>query len=259
MAVECPTCRASNMALATDQLWSACHDCGSMIFSKSGMPVVIAHESDAISEELGKALLDGGYTPYRAENGVQAEELIRKHGVSVAVLDVGLRDKLAYQIVDECRSDPQYESTKFILIASVYSKTAYKRSPNSLYGADDYVEQHHIPDMLCEKIQRLVGKPQDEAAIENLEGRKEAIRIGEERQELEGGQRVVVLAHSIVADIALYNQSEVEKVAQGELSKALESALEEGRRILRETVDQSSFPTEDPIGDAFKSFINDIR
>ena len=259
MAVACPICSTSNMALTSDQLWSTCNNCGSMIFPKKGIPVVIAHESDVIAEELGKALLNGGYTPYRAENGVQAQELIRKHEVSVVVLDVGLRDKLAYQIVDECRRTPQLESIKFILLASVYSKTAYKRSPNSLYGADDYVEQHHIPDMLCDKIQRLIGNSQDETAVENLEGRKEAIRIGEERQDLKGGQRVIVLAHSIVADIALYNQSEVEKVATGELSKALESALEEGRRILRETVDQSSFPTEDPIGDAFESFINDIR
>ncbi len=259
MAVVCPVCSTSNMALAEDQLWGTCSGCTAMIFPKKGTPVVIAHESDGIAEELGKALLAGGYTPYRAEKGVQAEELIRKHKVSVAVLDVGLRDKLAYQIVDGCRGDPEFESTKFILIASVYSKTAYKRSPNSLYGADDYVEQHHIPDQLCNKVQRLIGDSHQGIAVESLEDRKEAIRIGEERQDLEGGQRVIVLAHSIVADIALYNQSEVEKVAQGELSKALDLALEEGRRILRETVDQETFLSEDPIGDAFKSFINDIR
>ena len=46
-----------------------------------------------------------------------------------------------------------------ILIASVFNKTAYKRTPHSLYGADDYVEQHHIPDMLPVKLARLIGLP----------------------------------------------------------------------------------------------------
>ena len=33
-----------------------------------------------------------------------------------------------------------------VLVASIYNRTGYKRRPTSLYGADDYVEQHHIPD-----------------------------------------------------------------------------------------------------------------
>ncbi len=46
-----------------------------------------------------------------------------------------------------------------VLVASVYNRTGYKRRPTSLYGADDYVEQHHIPDALVGKLERLIGAP----------------------------------------------------------------------------------------------------
>ena len=46
-------------------------------------------------------------------------------------------------------------TTRVVLVASIYNRTGYKRRPTSLYGADDYVEQHHIPDALVGKLERL--------------------------------------------------------------------------------------------------------
>jgi len=32
----------------------------------------------------------------------------------------------------------------------------YKRTPTNLYGADDYIEKHHIPDILVPKLNKLI-------------------------------------------------------------------------------------------------------
>ncbi|HXC62168.1 MAG TPA: hypothetical protein VNV63_05800, partial [Nitrospiria bacterium] len=37
-------------------------------------------------------------------------------------------------------------------------KTRYKREPDSLYGADDYIERHDIQNRLVSKIEELLGK-----------------------------------------------------------------------------------------------------
>ena len=57
---------------------------------------------------------------------------------------------------ERLRGKPSLSDTGIILIASVFQHTRYKRAPTSLYGADDYVEKHHIRDRLLEKITRLL-------------------------------------------------------------------------------------------------------
>ncbi|HWB73464.1 MAG TPA: hypothetical protein VG755_00885, partial [Nannocystaceae bacterium] len=88
-----------------------------------------------------------------------------------------------------------------VLVASVYRATSYKRRPTSLYGADDYIEIHHLGDALPTKLRALLGlaeMPRDmhlDAA--------EALRV-------EGDTRMTqhddaALAKLIVADMVLYN------------------------------------------------------
>ena len=71
------------------------------------------------------------------------------------VLDVALPAVHAYEIVEEVKR--RAPDTRVVLVASIYNRTGYKRRPTSLYGADDYVEQHHIPDALLVKLERLIG------------------------------------------------------------------------------------------------------
>ena len=71
------------------------------------------------------------------------------------MLDVALPTVHAYEIVEEVKR--RAPETRIVLVASIYNRTGYKRRPTSLYGADDYVEQHHIPDALLTKLERLIG------------------------------------------------------------------------------------------------------
>jgi response regulator RpfG family c-di-GMP phosphodiesterase len=74
----------------------------------------------------------------------------------VALIDVALPGLFAFELVDKVRNRPALKEVKILLLSSVYNKMAYKRTPTSLYGADDYIEKHHISDDLVPKINQLI-------------------------------------------------------------------------------------------------------
>jgi predicted Zn finger-like uncharacterized protein len=85
----------------------------------------------------------------------RAFEALRPH---VGLLDVALPGVPAFELCDRVRSHGTLGGTGLILIASVFQHTRYKRAPTSLYGADDYIEKHHIRDWLPGKVERLAAR-----------------------------------------------------------------------------------------------------
>jgi hypothetical protein len=89
--------------------------------------------------------------------------------------------------------------------------------------------------------------------------RADLIRVAEQRGDLEGLRRVRTVAHNIVADIALYNQSDIERVVKTGNLDTMASVLQEGRRLLTEMVDIRYVRDADPIMDAFQALIDSMR
>jgi DNA-binding response OmpR family regulator len=257
----CPLCSHSQEVPSDGAVWTRCSSCQGMIFrSLNGPHVVVGHESEDISQQTGEVLLEAGFCPLRAKDGSEVLKILEIHKPPAAVLDVALGKILAFQVIHYLRAREDLKGTKVVLIASVYSKTAYKRKPQSLYGADDYVEQHHIPDKLTVKLKSLMQLGEEEA-IRNAAvlARADKIREAEPRIDLEGLRRVRTVAHNIVADIALYNQSDIEKVVKTGDMDVMASVLQEGRRLLAEMVDIRYIRDADPIMDAFQALINGMR
>src|SRR5258708_2527083 len=116
--------------------------------------VLIAHESETIRESIRVLVPSAGYSARAVADGRQAVVAL-SDTPDVLVLDVAVSEVHAYQVLDEVRRlSPK---TKVLLVASIYNRTGYKRRPTSLYGADDYIEQHHIPDLLLHKLEQLLG------------------------------------------------------------------------------------------------------
>jgi hypothetical protein len=67
------------------------------------------------------------------------------------------------------------------------------------------------------------------------------------------------LAHGIVTDVALYHHDDIARAAKGEPATGLSGALDEGRRLLAQTVSPRTYAGEDPILEAFRSLIADMR
>jgi len=140
------------------------------------LKVVIANESAAFCQAVEKVLLSEPFELFLCTDGKQALETVEKVTPDVLLLDVALPTMFGFEVCERVRQNPALSKVKIVLIASIYDKTRYKRSPNSLYGADDYIEKHHIPDSLVAMIYRLVSGtvPQvDRPSASELEAQEE--------------------------------------------------------------------------------------
>jgi CheY-like chemotaxis protein len=220
---------------------------------------LVAHETAELRRALGETLCGAGFTVVAASSGGQVLDLVRGHAPQAVVLDVGLTGMTTFQILEQLKA-PGAPPIKAVLVASVFNKTAYKRRPTNLYGADDYLEQHHIQDSLARKIGAMLGfKPMTPATTVPPPPSTSAVAQATPRPDLRGKLRVRALAHSIVADIALYHQGEFEAIVQGQDPGALEPALAEGRRLLDEMIGPDGKTSHDPVGEAFRAFIDEMR
>ena len=250
MTPVCPHCQAPQAQLES-LTHAACTQCAALIFRPgSGPRVVMGLRDDATAKHMGETLQGAQFSVIHAVDGAHVLKLISAQPAQAMVLDVALEEITAFRVVEEVRARADWEATRIILMASVYSKTAYKRRPTSLYGADDYLEQHHIHDMLVPKLLELLGKSRPVKIV--VPAAASAPPLGDLL-------RVHALAHSIVADIALYHQPEVEAAVHGEDRPNLHAALDEGRKLLLSMVNPREFATRDPIGDAFTAFVGEMR
>ncbi len=226
-----------------------------MVFGAGeGPEVLIGHGAEVLAEQIGLALSASGLRAVRVASGDKVPALATKRRPRAVVLDVALEGVMAFQVIDWVRKQPGLEGVKVVLVASVFNRTAYKRRPSSLYGADDYVEQHHIRDHLPERLCALLGLPAPRAGDVQR-------RIG---GTLEGGpevdlrERARAVARQIVADIALYHQADIARASRGEPAPGLTGALDEGRRMLADVVDPRTYAGDDPILDALRALISEL-
>jgi predicted Zn finger-like uncharacterized protein len=113
----------------------------------TGPMVLIAHDSDAVRVLISNVLLDAGFRVDTASDGVAALKKATEIKPQGMVLDVGLSGIYGFELCSRLKEDPDVGAIKIVLISSVYDMRRYKRTPESLYGADDYVEKHHIHDL----------------------------------------------------------------------------------------------------------------
>ncbi len=210
--------------------------------------VLVATDGAEFQALIGEVLEAVGYELLRTCSGEEAWEAFRSWRPGVALLDVALPGVPAFELCDRVRSAAELRGTGLILIASVFQQTRYKRAPTSLYGADDYIEKHHIRDWLPNKVARLIPAPTAPAAPprgaaapdaagdrdreslirEEFRGPGGSVRPGLERLR----ENLRRYARIIVSDIALYNQELVERgLREGSLAELLRDELEEGRRL----------------------------
>ncbi len=226
--------------------------------------VGVAHDTPANAAQIMLVLRAAGFFPATPQGTLDyGYGPLPTTGIDALILDVAYSSPPAFLLIETIRASERAD-LPVILISSVYSKTAYKRRPTSLYGADDYVEQHHIPDMLPEKLSRLLrldGASREKPRSAFDDAQLLRIEQAADRTDLSLAQRIDALAKAIVADIALYHQTDVEKaVRQGDLGP-LRSTLREGRRVFERLMGAANIAhiAGDPVGDALADLLSDMR
>lgn len=279
MLICCPVCktrfRLNEQKISSTGVRLRCSKC-STVFRlaadsdvRSGrLTVLVAHESSEFCNALQKVLAPEPFTIISTHDGKEALDIALKLVPDVVLLNVALPTLYGFQVCEALRNDPRTRGIKIILLAAIYDKTKYKRSPQTLYGADDYIEQHHIPDALAGMIYRLAAEAKplepgqnDLSHVEKLIATSpdrltpaEAATQEMARKELrdhhlhepENGEEGIAeaarqIARSIVSDISLYSEAELEKgLRSGNLEQYLGSELRDGRSIYESRIPESA-------------------
>jgi len=310
MMVGCPTCRTrfllDDSRIKADRIVLRCSRC-STVFRISVEPpartvppdnleaasrtknvtVLVANESPDFCASVEHVLASEPFKVMCCHDGRVALDLIEQHVPDVVLVDVALPTVYGFEICDRIRSNPAFSGVKTILLASIYDKTRYKREPKALYGADDYIEKHHIPDCLAVKISRLVygqsaledsgdcpddkvgqGEAAGEAVPDSETDGKNAVcedlRKDEElktsvaagQDEPESVVKARRLARIIATDIALYNQKKVDEgIRNDTFYELLADDIREGRRLYSERVPEEIRHRTSYLEEAFEEFI----
>jgi predicted Zn finger-like uncharacterized protein len=129
-----------------------------------GRLVLVAHDDDSVRAGMVAALSAAGFAATEADNGVDALAIIQRQRPRVAVLDVTLPKVFGFEICEIVRRDPELADVRLMLIAAIYDQNRYKRPPQQLYGADDYIEKQDVPAGLVAKVGALADGESTQAA-----------------------------------------------------------------------------------------------
>jgi len=256
--------------------------------------VLVANESPAFCSAIRKVLASEPFDVVAYNDGREAMTAIEVERPPIVILDVALPSMYGFEICETVRRNPALDAVKLILVASIYDKTKYKRSPQSLYGADAYIEKHHIPDSLAALIYRLVGgqrpmdrlidvpsapaglvhgvtAPQSDGDRQAEEAARNNLRREEERETsaaacmpVSGAGDVLPefhvkarrLARIIVSDILLYNQAKAEEgIRNGTFFDLLKDDIQEGRSLYARRVPQEILHSASYLDEAFDQLI----
>lgn len=141
------------------------------VYGEAGTTVLVAHDSEVVRDSISAVLIDAGFHVDTAKDGMEALKKASEKKPKALVLDVGLPGIYGFELCERLKGSQETSDIKIILVSSVYDMRRYKRTPVTLYGADDYIEKHHIQDFLPLKLRKLIFPeqfPQTEAAPPGL-------------------------------------------------------------------------------------------
>ncbi|PLX88318.1 MAG: hypothetical protein C0618_04580 [Desulfuromonas sp.] len=265
MIIECSACRVSMRVdrerYAGKRLSVRCPKCRhsfSVEVPAASTTVLIAHGYPRSFVELKAVLTQDDLTILTCDDNESALQLLRDNPVRILLLDVALTGSFPFELIDEARNKPTEQPVKIILLPSVYNKTAYKRRPTSLYGADAYLELHHVGDRLLPLLRELCP----DLGLEEPTAGFYQSSVGEERQVDSTVEETAAeeLARLLIADIALYHQEQIDRgLKEGDPALFLSTELAEGQRLLSERIDADVLARIDYLRLALDQFAADRR
>ena len=230
--------------------------------------VLVANEDPQVCDVVDGVLKGMNVLTLRAYDGVAALDITEKERPRVVILDVALPKLYGFEVCGHIKGNESLSDVKVILMPSVYDSTRYKRNPASLYGADDYVERHHVEDMLPSKIVALVPEAAAGAAPPKVEIRppdketEELLSASTQVIEKDDGDvhaKARKLARVIVSDILLYNSDTLEEgLRSGNFYEVIKDDIKDGVKYYQKRVPKG-IPIKEYLKEAFEELLTKKR
>jgi predicted Zn finger-like uncharacterized protein len=220
--------------------------------------VLVAHSDAEACKQLVDAVEALGLQAISANDGVEAILAIQRSLPRAVVLDAALPKMYGFQVCELVKRNESLRSIGVVLVGAIYDETRYRRPPNELYGADEYLESPDLPQGLPAALARLglavsAGRPAPAPPARPEPPRpapraaapappvatpappKPAPRApGPNEDEVAKAER---LARIIVSDVVLYNEKKfAAAVAAGNVLERMEPDLAEGRALFQARV-----------------------
>lgn len=133
----------------------------------AGTQILVASEVEDARNKIVKLLQDVGFIPLTTADGIQALELIKQKKPKAVILDVILPKLLGFELCEIIKNDERLKDIPVILLAAQLNSHRFKRAPESLYGADGYLEIKDIPTLTIDMLNDLLaGHPARKAKAE---------------------------------------------------------------------------------------------
>ncbi len=257
MIVACPSCqrqlRFNSSTENASRVTISCPQCAARFIAKSHqspkVQLLIAHEDPSICTRVFDCL-----EPFRQNVQIcrttdEVAQYLQAEQPCLLLLDVAFCGSFPFELIQLARARADQVQHKILLLPSIYNRTAYKKKPDSLYGADAYLELHHIGDRLLPTVKELFP----ELDYPKAEG-KQIPGVGLERElaATRLADQAAGMARLLVADIAFYHQREIEAgLKAGRQEELLAKPLTEGRRLLQKRLPAVAELDIDFVGQAF--------
>ncbi|MBA3547058.1 MAG: hypothetical protein H0T76_11290 [Nannocystis sp.] len=172
--------------------------------------VLVAHERPVIGQAIGRVLAAQGLRVQVVSDGRNVADTLKGGAWDALILDVALPGAELHELVELARTGLAVPVKAVLLVASVFRRSSYRRRPQQLYGADDYVEIHDLGEQLPGKLWRLLapgsselpGMIEAEAVYANLQDERAAEDAGSNHADSNHAGR---LAELLVADLILHS------------------------------------------------------
>ena len=298
MVVICPKCKIK-LKVEDSKISPAgsrfkCPKCSAVLLVKKPTPsvqtkmhlnstkVLVAHSSQEVLETTSSVLKEQGFKVVTSTDGIDVMVKALNELPFLAIVEVSLPKIYGFEICKKLKSRPETKDMKFILVPSIFDRSKYRRSPASLYGADDYIEAQDIPSLLIEKINKIGTLPDEadkktEAAQEGPAPAPDAEGTTPEAPEAkpavsppaspvetkpsEGKKDEVVekakrLSRTILNDIYLYNSAKVmESIKNGTFYSVFQGELKEGQKLYESRIPQETRNSGDYYRETIEEFI----
>jgi CheY-like chemotaxis protein len=125
--------------------------------------ILVVDDDPDILEALFMILDSKGYTTVKAQNGLEALEMIKSEKPDMIILDL-LMPKMDGFTVIKTLQEPEwadYSSIPVLILTSVRedaSRRRYELETGKDLGVDDYLEKPFSPNVLLQRVARLLKK-----------------------------------------------------------------------------------------------------
>ncbi len=294
MVVVCPKCKTrlkvDETKLSPQGSRFKCPKCSTVLAIKKPAvqekksldhkKILLAHSSASVVENIKNLLVGEGYTVVVSPDGIDAMVRALKELPAFGIIEVALPKIYGFEVCKKLKSRPETKEMKLILVPSIYDKTKYRREPVSLYGADDYIEEHDLSVRLIEAINRIKSGAPAESEKTEIQSQPQPTtpKAPEQRpaekpiiekpvspvpgpaavdvksdESIEKARR---LSRTIINDIYLYNSAKVdEAVRRGDFYAVFGAEVKEGFKLYENRIPQETRKKADFYREAIDNFL----